>query len=45
MLSQSINAIFLWLKCIKLISAVALPQTPQGEYTALPQTPSWISGA
>jgi len=27
------------------ISAGALPQTPLGELTALPQTPSWIWGA
>jgi len=28
----------------KSISAGATPQTPLGELTALPQTPSWISG-
>jgi len=27
------------------LSAGASPQTPLGELTALPQTPSWIQGA
>jgi len=30
---------------LKLLSAGASPQTPLGELTALPQTPSWIQGA
>jgi len=36
------NVIFHTLKYTKSISAGALPQTPLGELTAIPRTPSWI---
>jgi len=36
---------FLGYSTLNSISAGAVPQTPLGELTALPQTPSWILGA